>query len=175
MIPLPGGQLPTIPLPDSTLPNVPLPAATGDLSVPLPSQYTKVDIPLLDLPVASEAQATAESSNGMAPAVEPTADSPSAQEAIAPVESPTVPALTEPYWVSDVVRMSQTGDPNLAVLPVEYERAIWDALTHSPYVKALQLVPQINQAKVLEAQGLFDPTPSWTRSSTIHPTQWVTR
>ncbi len=43
--------------------------------------------------------------------------------------------------------------------PLDYEQTIWDALAHSPYVKAVQLLPQINEAKIREASGLFDPTP----------------
>ena len=65
--------------------------------------------------------------------------------------------LMEPYWVGAVQRMSTGG--TAGPQPLGFDQAIWDALAHSPYVKAVLTLPQINQAKVSEASGIFDPTP----------------
>lgn len=65
--------------------------------------------------------------------------------------------LIEPYWVSEVLRRSATAESDFQ--PLDFDQAIWDALAHSPYVKAVLTVPQINQAKISEASGIFDPTP----------------
>ncbi len=69
----------------------------------------------------------------------------------------SVPPLTEPYWVREVVEKANAAGAPVAA--IAYEQTIWDALAHSPYVKAVQLVPQINEARIAEANGLFDPTP----------------
>ncbi len=71
--------------------------------------------------------------------------------------SPGLPALSEPYWVREIGQ--QAKRPDVPSLAINYEQTIWDALAHSPYVKAVQLVPQINEAKIAETQGAFDPTP----------------
>ncbi len=68
-----------------------------------------------------------------------------------------IAVLTEPYWVSEVLKRANT--PGAPLVAIGYEQTIWDALTHSPYVKAVKLVPQINEAKILESSGVFDPTP----------------
>lgn len=67
------------------------------------------------------------------------------------------PALVAPYWVSAVLEISASGQPNTQ--PILFDEAIWDALAHSPYVKAVLTVPMINQAKISEASGIFDQTP----------------
>lgn len=67
------------------------------------------------------------------------------------------PELTEPYWVSQVLRIAASGAADLQA--IEFDQAIWDALAHSPYVKAVLTVPQISQAKISEATGIFDQTP----------------
>lgn len=71
--------------------------------------------------------------------------------------APAAPALAEPYWVIEVLQLAASNKPELQ--PLQFDQAIWDALTHSPYVKAVLTVPQISQAKISEASGIFDQTP----------------
>lgn len=69
----------------------------------------------------------------------------------------STPTLLEPYWVGQVQALCRSE--NGAFVPIVYDQAIWDALAHSPFVKAVRLVPQISYAKINEASGQFDPTP----------------
>ena len=67
----------------------------------------------------------------------------------------TAPAdLPEPYWVNGVQGLCI--DTQSSLLPLDFDQAIWDALAHSPYVKAVLTAPQISVAKISEANGQFD-------------------
>lgn len=81
----------------------------------------------------------------------------SASDQTPATESNAGQPLAEPYWVAEVMRLSADQSPSLQ--PLDFDQAIWDALAHSPYVKAVLTLPQINQAKISEASGVFDPTP----------------
>lgn len=84
-------------------------------------------------------------------------DSISVAEPMPASEDETSSPLSRPYWVEQVQALS--SNPDGVFVPLVYDQAIWDALAHSPFVKAVRLVPQINQAKITEATGQFDPTP----------------
>ncbi len=127
-----------------------LPEVNADSSVPAPPVT-------IDFSVAGpEGPAVGTSAN---PASIP-ADQ-AAPETVAS-ETPAVPPLAQPYWV-ELIQQAARNENSLQApsvfQPLDYEQTIWDALAHSPYVKAVQLLPQINEAKIREASGLFDPTP----------------
>ncbi len=139
-------------LPDNDKPKLTFPVAAD-----LPPKYTTFNIPMPGMPAESDDQAATDD-----PPVVPPPTQSGDPEAVQASEDATnaapeaVPTLTEPYWVGEVVQRAGAGE---RVLGIAYEQTIWDALTHSPYVKAVQLVPQINEAKIIESNGVFDPTP----------------
>lgn len=122
-----------------------------------PPKYTTFNIPLPG--IADDIQKTSDTAEPVVPQtsnnVQSTVDSSLTIDSSPPATEP--PVLTEPYWVSEVVR--KASQPNSPLVALAYEQTIWDALAHSPYVKAVQLVPQINEAKIIETSGVFDPTP----------------
>ena len=174
--PLPTPAFPTAPtapppaLPDNFSPPVVSPALPSVPPMPVipalvePPKYTTFNVPLPGMPnpdlpndaplqTGDHAQVSEAALENAAPGTEVEAN----RSTDAVVAADAVPALTEPYWVSEVLQKANAaGAPLVAI---GYEQTIWDALTHSPYVKAVKLVPQINEAKIIEANGVFDPTP----------------
>ncbi len=161
--PAPGsGLIKTVQFPTPALiePKTPLPEPSPSFPPERPPTYTTFEI---TLPKGADATESAKSNVASMPSpgddstgnavVDGTGDGGVEAE---PVPSAT-PVLTEPYWVREVLDKAKV--PGATVVPLAYEQTIWDALAHSPYIKAVQLIPQINEARIMEANGAFDPAP----------------
>ena len=131
-------------LPSNAFPPVDLPPKYTTFTMPL-DKTASATAPTETSPAASEGQPSKE--GGQPDEAQP-------NETVPVV---VVPTLTEPYWVKEVQQRAAAAER--ATVALGYEQAIWDALAHSPYVKGVQLIPQINEAKIMEANGVFDPTP----------------
>jgi outer membrane protein len=70
---------------------------------------------------------------------------------------PPPPGLPEPYWLSELVRSRQ--DAAQFQLWLDFDQAIWEALEHSPFIKATLTLPLQAQARIQEETGIFDPVP----------------
>ncbi len=68
-----------------------------------------------------------------------------------------LPAVTLQPWWNDEVQQ-----PILAVevpkLMIDLESLVWQSLANSPQIQSILTTPQIRQAEVSEASGIFDPT-----------------
>lgn len=164
-VPFPAAPVPTptpavtLPLPialpiswQTTPPTSSIPVSPPSFPPDLPPKYTTFNIPLPE----TTAEAGEDKSEDIAVDV-PIEGHEAGDSAVT-----SMPVLTEPYWVSEVLQKATAKDRSAASAPIvalAYEQTIWDALAHSPYVKAVQLIPQINEAKIIEANGFFDPTP----------------
>lgn len=63
--------------------------------------------------------------------------------------------LTQPWWAeSGLIDADQQSATR-----VELDQLIWKAIERSPYVRALLLEPQIQEARASSTLGAFDPTP----------------
>jgi outer membrane protein TolC len=63
--------------------------------------------------------------------------------------------LTRPWWFE----AKQIPIDGAQLTPVELEQLIWQAVENSPYVQALKIQTQIQEARASAALGVFDPTP----------------